>query len=338
MSDIQYNADVKDFTTFGISAKAACVVYYDSIDELKQLLSDYALPRPIKHLGQGSNMLFTHDFSGTILISRINSYEINRTVTDNVTVTASAGVIMDDLCRELAAQAIWGLENLSGIPGTVGASAVQNVGAYGVEAGDRILNVEAIETATGKHRIFTHDDMEFGYRQSVFKADSMRDRYIITKVCFGLTSAPSPQICYANLQSVVGDNPSATDMRNAVIAIRDTKLPDPAKTGSAGSFFKNPVITSDRFHEIETMYPATKVPHFSVGGDAIKIPAAWLIDKAGCKSMTEGGASLWPLQPLVIVNTAGKATSHDVVKLEQLIIDAVNDRFGIKLHPEVEHI
>lgn len=338
MSERQYNTDVKDFTTFGISAKAACVVYYDSITELQQLLADPTLPRPLKHLGQGSNMLFTRDFPGTILISRINSYEIDRTDTDSVIVTASAGVVMDNLCRDLAEKGIWGLENLSGIPGTVGASAVQNVGAYGVEAGDHIAEADAIEVATGEHRLFTHDEMQFGYRQSIFKTAAMRDRYIITTVRFILTSDPSPRVNYANLQSVVGDNPSATDMRKAVITIRDTKLPDPSRTGSAGSFFKNPVITQEHFHKIEALYPDVRVPHFIVGDDAVKVPAAWLIDKAGCKAMTQGGASLWQSQPLVIVNTDGKATSHDVMTLEQRIIDAVNDRFGIRLYPEVEHI
>lgn len=339
MSKILYNTDVRDFTTFGVSAQTACVVYYDSLEELRSVLADNTFPRPLKHLGAGSNMLFTGDFDGTILISRITDCRIADTAPDGcVLVTASAGVVMDDLCRDMAYRGIWGLENLSGIPGTVGASAVQNVGAYGVEAGDHIVQVEAIEAATGQHCVFTHDMMQFGYRHSIFKTDAMRDRYIITKVQFRLTVIPSPQVGYANLRSIVGENPSATDMRHAVISIRDTKLPDPAVTGSAGSFFKNPVITQEHFNRIEAMYPGTRVPHFTIGDNAVKVPAAWLIDKAGCKSMTEGGASLWPTQPLVIVNTDGHATSGDILTLERRIIDAVSTRFDITLRPEVEHI
>lgn len=338
MSEILHNCDVKDFTTFGITAKAACVACYDSIAELESLLADPTLPRPFKHLGQGSNMLFTTDFPGTILISRINRCDIDHATDDTVIVAASAGTVMDSLCLDMATRGIWGLENLSGIPGTVGASAVQNVGAYGVEAGDHIVRVDAIEVSSGKQCHFMHDMMQFGYRHSIFKTDAMRDRFIITKVYFRLTTRPTPRLDYANLQSTVGDNPSALDMRRAVIAIRDTKLPDPATTGSAGSFFKNPVITDEHFQKIEAMYPDAKVPHYVVGDDAVKVPAAWLIDKAGCKGMTQGGASLWPTQPLVIVNTDGNATADDVLTLERRIIDAVDSRFGITLHPEVEHI
>lgn len=359
MSEILYNFDVRKITTFGIPAKAACVVFYDSVGELEQLLADKRLPRPLKHLGQGSNMLFTEDFPGTILISRIKDYDINEETEGNVILSASGGTVMDTLCREMAGRGIWGLENLSGIPGTVGASAVQNVGAYGVEAGDLIVKVDAIDTIGGDLCTFTPDMMDFGYRHSIFKTDTMRDRYIITKVYFSLTTTPTPRVGYANLHSIVGDTPSATEMRDAVIAMRDTKLPDPAKIGSAGSFFKNPVITKEHFARIEAKYPGVKVPHFIVGDDAVKVPAAWLIDQAGCKPMTQGGASLWPSQPLVIVNAipspaaispsspnpsrstqfiTGTATATDILTLERRIIQAVATRFDITLHPEVEHI
>lgn len=338
MSETVYNADVRNFTTFGIPAKAALVIYYDSQQELEAILADNTLPRPLKHLGQGSNILFTEDFPGTILISRIDSREMTAHTDGRVTVTASAGTVMDTLCRELAEKEVWGLENLSGIPGTVGASAVQNVGAYGVEAGDSIALVKAIDTVTLRHRSFTRDMMQFGYRHSIFKSEEMRGRYIITEVQFELTSTPSPRLGYANLHDIAGDNPSAMDMRRAVIAIRDSKLPAPAIVGSAGSFFKNPVIDRARFAAIEAAMPGVKVPHYIVGDDAVKVPAAWLIDKAGCKEMSEGGASLWHAQPLVIVNTCGTATPSDVTRLERRIIDTVSARFGITLHPEVEHI
>lgn len=335
-----FNIDVADITTFGIHAKASCAAYYDNLDELTALLADDCLPRPFKHVGSGSNLLFTADFPGTLLMSRIGTTIITgrEDGSNIVDVTASAGVEMDALCHDMARRGIWGLENLSGIPGTVGASAVQNVGAYGVEAGDLIESVEAIEIATRKPCRFTHDEIQFGYRHSIFKTQLMRDRFIITRVHFRLTLTPSPRLGYANLQSVVGANPSAMQVRDAVIAIRDSKLPDPEKPAAQAGFFKNPVITPDHFRSIEAMYPGEKVPHFILGENEVKVPAAWLIDRAGCKTMTEGGASLWPTQPLVIVNTDGTATSADILTLENRIITAVATRFAITLTPEVEHI
>lgn len=335
--EVIYDADIRPLTTFGVAARAACVAYYDSLEELHALLHDVNLPRPFKHIGQGSNLLFADDFPGTLLISRIAEYELERWG-DDVTIAVSAGVVMDDLCRAMADAGVWGLENLSGIPGTVGASAVQNVGAYGIEAGDRIVSVDAIDIHTAEPRTFTHDEMQFGYRHSIFKTPAMRDRYVITCVRFRLTTEPSPVTGYANLHAIVGDDPSATDMRRAVIAMRDSKLPNPAVTGSAGSFFKNPVITPEHFQQIEAMYPGVAVPHFIVDGGMVKVPAAWLIDKAGCKSMTAGGASLWPRQPLVIVNTDGDATARDIITLMERVIAAVSSRFNITLHPEAEII
>lgn len=339
MSEILHNIDIKQITTFQVTANAACVAYYDNIEELKLLLNNPDLPRPIKHLGQGSNMLFTKDFPGTILISRDNHHEIiDNHENGTVIVKASAGVIMDNLCHDMALKDIWGLENLSGIPGTVGASVIQNVGAYGVEAGDLIVQAEAIEIDSEATVTFSHDMMDFGYRHSIFKTKEMRDRFIITSVVFKLSSNPQPRTTYANLQSLVGSNPSAIEMRNAVISIRDSKLPSPAVVGSAGSFFKNPIISQQHFDKIKALFPNEKVPHFIIDNDSIKVPAAWLIDKAGCKTMTQGGASLWPSQPLVIVNMSGNATPQDIIELEQCIIKSVNSQFGITLNPEVEHI
>lgn len=339
MSELIYNSDIKRITTFNVSANAACIAYYDTLDELKFLLADRSLPRPIKHLGEGSNMLFTKDFPGTILISRIDNHEIIDIREDGtVLVRASAGVIMDNLCRDMALKNIWGLENLSGIPGTVGASVIQNVGAYGVEAGDLIVQAEAIEIESAETVSFSHDMIDFGYRHSIFKTEEMRDRFIITDVVFKLSSNPQPRTNYANLQSLVGNNPSAIEMRNAVISIRDNKLPSPAIVGSAGSFFKNPIISQQHFDKIKALFPNENVPCFIVDNDQIKIPAAWLIDKAGCKSMSQGGAFLWQSQPLVIVNISGNATPQDIIELEQRIIKNVKSQFDITLHPEVEHI
>lgn len=332
---IYCDCDLKPYTTFGISAKAAAIVLYDNQLQLPGIFADGLLPRPFKHIGQGSNLLFTGDFDGTILISHESVTVVPPEHDGVVEISATAGTVMDDLCMDMARRGLWGLENLSGIPGTVGAAAVQNVGAYGVEAGDLITAVDAIEIETGIAARFRRDEMHFGYRDSIFKRPQMRDRYIITRVYFRLSCNPNPRKGYANLASMVGENPTAAEMRDAVIAMRNGKLPDPRTTGSAGSFFKNPVVSEEHFRGICERYE--NVPHFKVDG-GIKIPAAWLIDKSGCKDLAVGGAALWRSQPLVIVNASGSATASDVVALENQIVSRVNENFGIVLHPEVEHL
>lgn len=336
---IEFNVDIAPLTTFGLHAAAACVARYTSVEELMSLLSTTHLPRPFKPIGQGSNLLFTSDYPGTLLIS--NAADASFIIHHNgkVLVEADAGLSMDTLIEECCRKNLWGLENLSGIPGTVGASAVQNVGAYGVEAGDVIDLVTAIDTLTLQPVDFTPDMLHYGYRDSLFKHSTAPGRYIITKVVFRLSSVPTPKLGYAHLHTLV-DPSTATpmDVRDAVISLRDSKLPSPAFVGSAGSFFKNPVIPVAQFTSLQTQVAPEEVPHYPAGDDMIKVPAAWLIDRCGLKGFTIGGAAVWHKQPLVIVNASGSATPQDVVALENHIIDTVRNRFGITLSPEVEHL
>lgn len=343
MIRIDRNIDIAPFTTFGISAKAAALAQYDTADELISLLSDDSLPRPFKHIGSGSNLLFVSDFKGTLIHCGNRAAYFSKPSDGELTVNASAGFVMDKLCLVAASKGYWGLENLSGIPGEVGASAVQNVGAYGVEAGDLIKFVHAIDTVDKTERVFSRHELNFAYRDSFFKHPDNRDRYFITEVSFALSATPAPKLDYAHLGAIVSDKARGKEItpimvREAVIEMRDTKLPNPAKIGSAGSFFKNPVVDIDIFNRIVAQNPDASVPHYILPDNKVKIPAAWLIDQAGFKGRQIGGAGVWQNQPLVIANISGNASAADVTALESEIIETIKSRFGIQLHPEVEHI
>ncbi len=343
MIRIDRNIDVAPITTFGIHAKAAAIAHYNTTDELIRILCDSSLPRPLKHIGSGSNLLFTADFPGTLIhCSERAAYFTKPNEYGEIFATATAGFVMDKLCLVAADKGFWGLENLSGIPGEVGASAVQNVGAYGVEAGDIIKVVHALDTSTLEERSFSPHELDFGYRDSFFKHPENRDRFIVTEVTFALSTEAAPKLGYAHLDSLVrercGDPITPMAVREAVISMRDAKLPDPSVTGSAGSFFKNPVVDRRVFEQICSDNPDVTVPHFDLPDNKVKIPAAWLIDRAGFKGRRTGGAEVWTGQPLVIVNITGNATGADVVSLEMAIKTEVNLRFGIDLSPEVEHL
>ncbi len=339
--EIQFKAQISDLTTFGIQAKAACVVRYHDEADLREILADDSLPRPLKPIGEGSNLLFTGDFAGTLLLCDNRDAEFVMLGSGKVAVEAAAGVVMDALIEECCRKGIWGLENLSGIPGTAGASVVQNVGAYGVEVCDLLDKVTAIDTETMQTVDFSVDQLDYGYRTSLFKTEGIKGRYIVTKVRFMLSSKPQPRLQYANLSSIVdadSSDISPMDVRDAVLSMRDTKLPNPAVTGSAGSFFKNPVISADDFNRLVLVNPDKEIPRYVTSEGMVKVPAAWLIDQCGLKGATIGGAAVWHKQPLVIVNATGDATSADVLQLEAMIIEKVKERFGITLSPEVEHI
>lgn len=344
MIQIFKNVDVASVTTFGLHARAAALVQYDTVDDLLQALRDPSLPRPFKHIGAGSNLLFSDNFSGTLLHSAARRAQIFPEKNGEVLVSASAGFVMDKLCYATASRGIWGLENLSGIPGEVGASVVQNVGAYGTEVADVLKMVKTIDTATLEPTEFSVHHLEYGYRDSFFKHSKNRDRYIVTEVLFNLSKVPSSNLGYANLAQLVAERHSDPEtlspmtVREVVIEMRNQKLPDPAEVGSAGSFFKNPVVNEQVFRAIVEANPSLSVPHYQQGDGMVKIPAAWLIDQCGLKGAQIGGAAVWSRQPLVICNPEGNATPADVVALRDKIIDTVNSRFGIRLSPEVEEI
>lgn len=318
--------------TFRMDVQAKIYAEYRSVDELRELLQQYRGER-LLHIGAGSNLLFTGDFNGVVLHSAMRRARATREDDNHVFIEAENGLVLDDLIAQLCDMGLSGMENLSYIPGEVGASAVQNVGAYGVEAKDVITEVRALAIADGSERTFTNAECRYGYRDSIFKND-LRGQYIITGVTYRLDKQFAPKLDYGNLRGEVGANPTPMDVREAVIRIRKQKLPEVSEIGSAGSFFKNPIVPREQYEAIAAQYE--RVPHFDQDG-GVKIPAAWLIEQCGWKGKTIGGAQCYAKQPLVLVNT-GNATPQDVITLAQNICDSVHDRFGITISPEVNYI
>ena len=301
----------------------------------------------LKHIGGGSNLLFTGDFPGTVLHSAIRHIDVISDSDDEVLVRVGAGVEFDKLCEWAAGRSLWGPENLSHIPGEAGAAAVQNIGAYGVEAKDIIREVRAFDLVSRKFLTFSVEECNYGYRDSFFKSPEGKDRYIITGIVFAFRRNGSPILEYGNLRETLLSRcpcPTPSDVRETIISIRRTKLPEVGEVGSAGSFFKNPVVSREVFDNVVRVSgrDEASVPHYPVpvpGGEPwVKSPAAWLIDQCGWKGAVRGGAGVWPSQPLVIINASGDASPEEILALEECIRMSVSDRFGIVLSPEVEHI
>ena len=444
----EYYKDLTKMNTFGMKVKARCFMEYDSVADLVDIEFE-ELARPVLHIGGGSNLLFTDDFKGTVLHSKIDFIEIldeahsavrekgveklnpshsgewapptheavgghgfsnpspehpdsqsdrttdchfDRTTdchfdraerveksSSPVLVSVGAGVVFDDFCEWAAKEGLWGVENLSYIPGEVGASAVQNIGAYGVEVKDVIRTVYCYDTVEEEFVNFSVEECRYGYRDSIFKDPEIRGRYIVTHVVFELSRTPQPKLEYGNLKNALDCHPERTSchpertschpersegsltplqIRKAIIRIRKEKLPEPSVMGSAGSFFKNPVISQEHFARIEAAAkaehgPDYTVPHYVIPSvssvipseaegrveeSLIKIPAAWLIEQCGWKGRRSGNAAVWDKQPLVIVNYTGEAFPEEIIGLERRIIASVKSKFDIELHPEVDHI
>lgn len=335
--------NLKPYNTFGMDVKCSRWIEYTTSEDLYQLPPMIGTDRFI-NIGGGSNLLFLGDFDGCVLHSRILDVDARIDAAANHVLRVGSGVVMDELIEQCASSGIWGMENLSGIPGEVGASAVQNVGAYGVEAADFITKVECYDMKTGAFRQFDVSECGYGYRTSVFKEPDNKERFIITYVTFCLKSDRNAVLEYGNLSAALtGCELTPMSVRNAVMAMRNAKLPSVSETGSAGSYFKNPIVSPGEFERIETINREmngadSKVPHFMIGDSGVKVPAAWLIDQCGLKGYSLGNASVWHLQPLVIVNATGKAHPDEIVALERHVIGCVKNKFGIELHPEVEHI
>ena len=394
--------------TFGMKVKARCFVEYDSVADLVDIEFE-ELARPVLHIGGGSNLLFTDDFKGTVLHSKINFIEIledkrrisavpsssarcsenieaavapvnaegsdgmpprglsqsdwgvDSVVEDDAPtetrVSVGAGVVLDDFCDWAAKEGLWGVENLSYIPGEVGASAVQNIGAYGVEVKDVIRTVYCYDTIEEEFVKFDVSECEYGYRDSIFKNPEIKGRYIVTHVVFALSRVPQPKLEYGHLADAVaaaaslsGDTTTVPAakltpalIRKVIIKIRKEKLPEPSVVGSAGSFFKNPVISAEHFAKIESAAKTEhgadyKVPHYDLPDGTVKVPAAWMIEQCGWKGRRSGGAAVWDKQPLVLVNYTGEAYPEEIIGLECRIIESVKKKYGVELHPEVDHI
>lgn len=319
--------------TFGMDVKAKRYVEYDSEEELKTLIP--TLEGGVLHMGGGSNLLFKGDFAGTVLHSAIRGIEIVEEKGDEVLVRVGAGEVWDDFVAWAVAQGLGGVENLSLIPGEVGASAVQNIGAYGVEAKDVIALVEAVELQNGQKRVFGTLECDYAYRQSIFKKQ-LKGKYAITFVTYRLQKTPQLKLEYGNIKAVLGEKKDLTiaDVRQAIIDIRNAKLPDPKVQGNAGSFFMNPVVSREKFLLIQKDYP--NMPFYEVEG-GVKIPAGWMIDQCGWKGKSLGRAGVHDKQALVLVNLGG-ATSDEIITLCETVCKDVYEKFGIEIHPEVNLI
>jgi UDP-N-acetylmuramate dehydrogenase len=327
------NYSLLNHNTFGMDVKAKRYVEYDSEDELKTLIP--TLSGVVLHMGGGSNLLFKGDFDGTVLHSAIKGIEVVEETADEVLVRVGAGEVWDDFVAWAVKHGYGGVENLSLIPGEVGASAVQNIGAYGVEAKDVIALVEAMELSNGQKRIFGNLECNYAYRQSIFK-NQLRGKYAITYVTYRLQKQPMLKLEYGNIRAVLGDREEVTvaDVRQAIIDIRNAKLPDPKVQGNAGSFFMNPVVSREKFLSIQKDYP--QMPFYEVEG-GVKIPAGWMIDQCGWKGKSLGRAGVHDKQALVLVNLGG-ATSDEIITLCNTICQDVREKFGIDIHPEVNLI
>ena len=331
---IRENCSLADHNTFGMDVKADIVAEWSSVDELRTLLA--TVKRPVLMIGGGSNLLFTGDYPGSVLHSAIDTIDVVEETEDSVLVKVGSGVVWDDFVAYAVLHGWWGVENLSAIPGETGASAVQNIGAYGVEAKDVIETVQTICIEDGSERDFSNAECQYGYRQSIFKT-LLKGKYAVTYVQFRLSLKPQPKLGYGALEQEVErlGGPTQENIRKAVKSIRDSKLPDPKVLGNAGSFFMNPVITVQDFNALKACYP--NVPSYPAPDGMVKVPAGWLIEQAGWKGRSLGPAAVYDRQALVLVNKGG-ATGADVIRLADAIIKDVRDKFGITLSTEVNYI
>lgn len=334
---IKENISLLSYNTFGIDAKANYFIEYSSVEELQTALkSEIVKSNRLLHIGGGSNLLFMKDFNGVILHSAINFIKKVSEDADTVMLEAGAVVNWDDFVAYTVENGWGGVENLSLIPGEVGASAVQNIGAYGVEVQDVITEVNAVEIETGELKIFSVEDCQYGYRESIFKKE-LKGKYIITSVVFKLQKQPEFKLNYQHLEAEVLKNGDINlqNIRQTIIAVRESKLPDPKIFGNAGSFFMNPVISKAHFNELLAQYP--QMPHYFVSETEEKVPAGWLIDQCGWKGKQIGNAGVHDKQALVLVNKGG-ATGAEIVHLAEQIQASVKSKFGIELRAEVNYI
>ena len=354
--------------TFGIDARCTRLLEFSSVDELRNHWQEIAEARrqgKLLIIGRGSNLLPTGDYDGLVVRSRI----MGRTVVEShehfgslptgeggergpvSRIRVGSGETVDEIIAWSIAQGLYGMENLSLIPGEVGASAVQNIGAYGVEAKDFIVSLHALDIETGEIVGITNAECEYGYRQSRFKKD-WKNRFVITDVTYQLSTTFTPHIDYGNIRKVLEEKGISCDikdgqltaqlLRDTIIDIRNAKLPDYEVEGNAGSFFMNPIVSKEKFEELIAKYPnmpyypiTTPAPSLGRAGEgAVKLPAGWLIDQCGWKGKTLGRAGVHDKQALVLVNKGG-ATGEEVVALCRQVQKDVLDRFGVEIHPEV---
>lgn len=331
---------LKAHNTFGIDAQADWFVTYDSLEDLQKLISDeYFQECRLLHIGSGSNLLFLTNYHGIVLQSLITSLqcEVVGDGADSVRLRVGAGMLWDELVAYCVEQGYWGVENLSLIPGTVGAAAIQNIGAYGVEIASVVEAVEAVHRRTGELRTFTKADCHYAYRYSTFKQAEMQD-WLVVYVRLSLSQTPRPVLSYAGLEEELSKGDGAQSLqaiREAVIRIRQSKLPATSELGSAGSFFMNPTVEAEVAQRLLQSYPS--MPTYPQAGGRVKLSAGWLIDQAGYKGYKRGRAGVYEHQALVLVNLGG-ATGQEIAQLAEEVQQAVQEKYGIGLEPEVRYI
>lgn len=336
--EIHTNFELKDYNTFGISAKARQFVAVHSVDELKEVLKKYHNDKKFI-LGGGSNMLLTQDIDALVIHIDLKGKKIIESDDDCALIEAHAGENWHQFVLFAIDNNLGGLENMSLIPGNVGTTPVQNIGAYGTEIKDTFVSCDAIDIDTQQMRTFTKDECNFGYRESIFKNEA-KDRYVITSVVFKLTKRNHKiNTSYGDITKELANQnvttPTLKDVSNAVIAIRQSKLPDPKELGNSGSFFKNPIIPKSQFEEIHPNFP--EMPHYVVSENDVKVPAGWLIEQAGFKGKRFGDAGIHQNQALVLVNY-GNATGQEILAVSKDIQATILEKFGIAIEAEVNVI
>ncbi|MEZ4905045.1 MAG: UDP-N-acetylmuramate dehydrogenase [Spirosomataceae bacterium] len=339
MLTIQSNVSLKTYNTFGIDVSARYLVEVDNDEDIQTLLqlpNVQSLPKLI--LGGGSNLLLTQDFNGLVVKINIKGIQVVKEDQTHVWLRAGAGENWHDFVMYCVERGLGGIENLSLIPGTVGAAPMQNIGAYGLEIKDTFDQLEAVEIATGHKKTFNNETCRFGYRDSIFKNEA-KGQYIISSVQFKLSKTPTFQIAYGDIQKTLEQmgvkELTIKAISDAVIKIRRSKLPDPAEIGNAGSFFKNPEIPKKQYDLLKLQYP--EIPGYSIDSQAIKVPAGWLIEQCGWKGKRFGNIGVHTRQALVLVNYGGGSGS-EIKQLAERIQTSVFEVFGILLHTEVNFI
>lgn len=336
---MQFHTSLKPYNTFGIDVKATQFVDISSIEQLKSRILENNNQLPLFVLSGGSNMLLTKDVDALVLHINTKGIEVINEDDEFVWVKAQAGEIWHDFVLQAIGLNLGGLENLSLIPGKVGSSPIQNIGAYGVEIKDTMHSLEALNLASLEIETFTNNDCHFGYRESVFK-NELKGSYIITSVTFKLKK--NPHILHTSYGAIQQEldaqniqNPTIKDVSNAVISIRQSKLPDPKEIGNSGSFFKNPIISKELYHQLIEQNP--EIPHYPVNETEVKVPAGWLIEHSGLKGFRKGDAGVHTKQALVLVNY-GNASGQELIDIAHYVQQTVFEKFGIHINPEVNII
>lgn len=334
---IEQNYSLYEHNTFQLQVKTHWFMEYESEDELLKILQDEYFQESLSlHIGSGSNLLFINDYNGVILHSAIHGITIKEETDDSVVLRVGAAEIWDDVVAYAVEKGWGGIENLSLIPGETGAAAVQNIGAYGMEIEDVIESVEAYSQLSFEKRIFSKAECEYSYRSSFFKNEHS-DPYIITHINIRLSKQPSYKLGYSDLQEKLAayDEVNLATIRDVICTIRRSKLPDTKELGNAGSFFMNPVISKQQFDALREKFG--ELPHYPISESEVKIPAGWLIEQCGFKGKSHGQVGVYEKQALVIVNLGG-ATGDEIALVAESIRQAVYDKYGIELTPEVKYV